>query len=184
MLHYTWAAHEGQGRVGTWTATRVVHLRDSKYYGRFVSDDGAEVREDIRLEHPDSALAPGESVRAVDIGRSSVAVLGGDEWELAAGIAAVSGLVSAAWVLTVPLAPVVRLVFRRREAPPDSPSIPAPARRRSPRPTPARRLAEIQAIADDADHRFDELLSHLHTELQPEPQPAAPDTRPAPSDPM
>lgn len=171
-LSFTWPAHEGHGRAGTWTATFVENGEGDLSSGRFVSDDGAEVREHVRLEHPDASLHVGESVRAIDVGRPRVLVLGGQEWKQSAELAVFSGLVSLAWLLTVPLAPLTQLAIYpwmvRREA--KRPQH-APGERYS---TPEARLAEIQTTADEADGKLDALLERLHGGLlEPEEEEAS-----------
>jgi hypothetical protein len=105
-----WAAHQGRGRMGTWTVTQVLCSRQGcGEVGDFRSADGARNRNRVRMAGITDAPV-GSARDAVDSGGDEVYPPGDPGWWHEPVGAAVAGIVVVAWLWTFP----VRVLRRRR----------------------------------------------------------------------
>lgn len=105
-----WAAHQGRGHLGTWTATQVLCSHNNcGEVGDFQSGDEAHHRDRVQMAGVKSAPI-GSALAAVDSGGDEVYPPGDSGWWHDPLGAAVAGIVAVAWLWTFP----VRVLRRRR----------------------------------------------------------------------
>jgi hypothetical protein len=113
-----WSAHLGHGRTGTWTVVRNDCAKgDCLVRGRFVSADGADVRDDVRMGHGAPPIpAVGGSLPAVDTGDPGFVFPpgGGPAWWVYSLVTAGAAAFMALWARTVPVA-LIRRRLRRSD---------------------------------------------------------------------
>lgn len=105
-----WSAHLGHGRVGTWSVIRITCNTHGCFpIGKFVSDDGTDVRIDVQMSEAPSPLYLGSHARAVDTNADEVfPVGGGNAWIKLTAATAITSVICVAWIWTVPVAAIRR----------------------------------------------------------------------------
>jgi hypothetical protein len=108
-----WSAHLNHGQRGTWTVTRIACGKYScNPIGRFVSDDGTDVRDGILMDgNPVSGV--GASFPAVDTGGDvAFPPAGGARWWLVTLATTLLSVLCLVWIWTFPL----KVIRRRRRS--------------------------------------------------------------------
>jgi hypothetical protein len=111
----SWRAKQGQGIVGTYTATHEeCRRRSCTMHGTFTADDGSSKRENVILRDSGDSLRRGDTAPALDSGDEDAVFPpgGGAGVPLAIGFLTVGTLVLAIYLFVL-----VRKVRRRRTSP-------------------------------------------------------------------